>query len=164
MESSKAMIFDLATEGLEPLKHRIVGVTIKTTNEEKIITNRDEKILLEEFYKFIEVNNFDKIVGFNSQSFDIPMLTIRSIKHKVTMPNLKGKLIDLRNALAGDKKGTLEDFQQLLGITFFDSRYKKMHMSLLWEADKLPKLEEFLLRDVKITWQLYEHVKGAGLI
>ena len=164
MEFVKVMVFDLATEGLEPLKHRIIGITIKTATEEKIITNRDEKTLLEDFYKYLKTNNFDKIIGFNSESFDIPVLTIMSIKHKVTMPNLKGKMIDLRNALAGDRKGTLEDFQQLLGITFFDSRYKKMHMSLLWEANKLPKLEEFLLRDAKVTWQLYEHVKEAGLI
>ena len=163
MESVKAMVFDLSTEGLEPLKHRIVGITIKTATGERIITNRDEKIVLEEFYNYLKASNFDKIIGFNTQSFDIPMLTIRSIKHKVAMPNLKGKLIDLRNALAGDRKGTLEDFQQLLGITFLDSRYKKMHMSLLWEAD-LPKLKEFLLRDVQITWKLYEHIQGAGLI
>ena len=62
MESTKAMVFDLSTEGLEPLKHRIVGITIKTASEERIITNRDEKKLLEEFFKFLNSNNFDMII------------------------------------------------------------------------------------------------------
>ena len=158
------IVFDISTDGIELLKNRIVGITTKSATEERILTYRDEKKILEEFWHY--VNSFQKIAGFNSSNFDVPMLIIRSIKHKIQIPNLKDKLVDLRNIIFGgyERKGKLEDIQQLLEISFFDSRYKKMHMSLLWEANNIPKLKEFLLRDVKITWQLYEHIEGAGLI
>ena len=156
------MVFDLSTEGLEPLQHRIIGVTTKTVKEERIFTDRDEKILLESFWNYIKENNFNRIVGFNSDCFDIPMLITRSIKHRVSIAKIKGKCIDVRKKITY-KKGTLDDFRQLLGIEFPESRYAKMHMSLLWEDDNLNNLKDFLLRDVRVTWELYKHVDEAGL-
>ena len=63
-------VFDLSTEGLEPLKHRIIGVTTKTETEEQIFTDRDEKKILEDFWNYVESCNFDKLIGFNSSSFE----------------------------------------------------------------------------------------------
>ncbi len=162
----KELIFDLSTEGLEPVKHRIVGITTKTALEERIFTSRDEKKLLEDFWIYMKEKNFEKIVGFNSDNFDIPMLIIRSIKHNIKTINIKGKSLDLRKVLFGEqhKKGTLQDFQNLLGITFVENGYSKMHMSLLWEVNTLKNLEENLLQDVRITWKLYLRIKEVGLI
>ena len=167
MEKNNYCVFDLSTEGLEPLKHRILGITTKTEDEERIFTQRDEKALLSEFWAYVEAKQFQRLIGFNSDNFDVPMLIVRSIKHKVEIPCIKDKLVDLRKVIIGyteHRKGTLDDFKDLLEISFFDSRYRNMHMSLLWETEDIPKLREFLLRDVKVTWQLYEHVSGAGLI
>ena len=160
------MVFDLATEGLEPVKHRIVGITTKTMLEEKIFTNRDEKKILEEFWEYVNKKKFDKIIGFNSDNFDVPMLIVRSIKHNLHITNIEDKFIDLRRVIFGTehKKGTLQDFQNLLGIEILENGYKKMHMSLLWEAAHLSNLEEYLLQDVKITWKLYLRVREAGLV
>lgn len=161
-------IFDLSTEGLEPLKHRIIGITTKTETEEQIFTDRDEKKMLEDFWNYVESCSFDKLIGFNSSAFDVPMLIVRSIKHKITIPNLNDRLVDLRKLIFGDeerRKGTLEDFRELLGINFSNCNYRNMHMSLLWEQRyEFTKLKEFLLRDVVITWQLYKHIEEAGLI
>lgn len=160
------MIFDISSEGLEPVKHRIVGITVKTELEERIFTYRDEKKILEEFWDYVRNKNFDKLIGFNSNNFDIPMLLVRSIKNKVPMTNLRNRTIDLRKVIFGNehKKGTLEDFQNLLGIEFVDKGYAKMHMSLMWEINDLENLKECLLRDVRITWKLYLRLRGIGLL
>lgn len=162
----KTLVFDVSSEGLDPLRHRIIGITTKTLTSERIITERDEKKLLENFWAYIRRNQFEKIVGFNSSNFDVHMLIIRSVKHKVAFADLRGKLYDLRKAIFGDEhaRGTLREFQELLELNFPESRYRKLHMSLLWEAPQLTELREFLLQDVKITWKLYEHVSEAGLI
>lgn len=162
---NNVIVFDLSTEGLEPLKHRIIGITTKTATEEKIFTHRDEKKVLEDFWSYINENEFEKFVGFNSNNFDIPMLIVRSIKHKVRMYNIKEKSVDLRNKIFGDehKKGTLHNFQELLDIKYVEEGYAKMHMSLLWQAGHLKDLKEYLLRDVRITWKLYENLLEVGL-
>lgn len=168
MNENNAIAFDLSTEGLEPLKHRILGIMVITSIEELIFTNRDEKKLLEDFWAYIIKNNFNKIVGFNSHNFDVPMLIIRCIKHKINIPNLKGKLIDTRKIIFGNqenRKGSLDDFRELLGIQFTESRFNNMHLSLLWDSSyELPKLKEFLFRDAKVTWELYKNLEGVGLI
>ncbi len=163
---NNVLIFDLSTEGLEPVKHRIVGITIKTALEEKIFTHRDEKEILKQFWEYVDRKNFDKIIGFNSDNFDVPMLIVRSIKHNIHLINIRERFIDLRRIIFGEerKKGTLQDFQNLLGIEILENGYAKMHMSLLWEAAHLKNLEEYLLQDVRITWKLYLRVREAGLI
>ena len=125
--------------------------------------------MLEEFWDYVSTGLYldKKLVGFNSDAFDVPFLIIRSIKNKVTIPNLRGRLFDVRKLIfRGDRyqKGTLEEFRALLGWPPADSRYKKMHFSLLWDTDNLPNLKQFLLGDVRLTWQLYKIVSEAGLV
>ncbi len=162
----KEVVFDISSEGLEPIQHRIIGISVKTALEERIFTSRNEKHLLEMFWAYMRNKNFDKIIGFNSDYFDIPMLVVRSIKHKIPMIKLRDKSIDLRRVLFGGekKKGTLTDFQNLLGIEIVENGYAKMHMSLMWERDNMEKLKEYLLNDVRITWKLYLILRRAGLI
>lgn len=160
----KVLAVDLSTEGKNPLKDRILGISTKSLLEEKIFANREELVILTQFLGYAK--HFDKIVGFNSDEFDVPFLIVRSIKNKLTIPNLKGKLLDIRKIITVNsnyQKGTLTDFQELLEIKFSDSRYKKMHMSLLWEGD-FPSVKEFMMRDTKITWELYDYLKEAGLV
>jgi len=163
---SKAIVFDLSTEGLESLKDRIVGITTKDELEEKIFTHRDEEKILREFWSYVALGDYDKIIGFNSHQFDVPFLIMRSIKNKVRISKqFRNRSIDLREAVGlQDKKGKLKDFQEMLGIEFPAIGYGKMHMSLLWGASDIKNLREFLLRDVKVTWALYAHMAEAGLV
>lgn len=163
---NNVIVFDLSTEGLEPVKHRIIGISVKTSLEERIFTSREEKHLLEMFWAYMRNKDFDKIIGFNSDNFDIPFLIVRSIKHKLPILKIRNKSIDLRKIIFGDehKKGTLSDFQHLLGIEIVENGYAKMHMSLMWERDNMKNLKECLLNDVRITWKLYLRLRGAGLI
>ncbi len=163
----QSVVFDISSEGLDPLKHRICGISVKTSQEEHIFAERDEKTILERFWSYIEQNLARKIVGFNSDNFDIPMLIIRSMKHNVSIPDIKEKTIDLRKIIFKEiekPKGKLSDFKELLGMEFPESGFKKMHMSILWEDKSILELNQYLLRDVKITWELYERLIGVGLL
>lgn len=162
---TNVLAFDLSTEGLDPLKHRIIGITCKTIFEERIFTQRDEKKLLEDFWNYLKLNDFKKVIGFNSENFDIPVLIVRSLKNNVEMTVLNNKSIDLRKAIFKDehRKGKLKDFKELLDINFPENGFKKMHMSILWDED-IKELRELLLQDVRITFKLYDRVRGVGLI
>lgn len=172
MKLDKVVAFDLSTEGLNPMQDRIIGITVKTATEERIFAERDEKVMLKQFWDYIKQKEFSRFVTFNGWRFDWKMLLLRSIKHRVKMVDIRESHVDLREVVFGSNlderkiKGKLCDFQDLLGINFVNNGYEKMHMSLLWDdkARQLRGLNEFLLRDVKVTWKLYEYVKEAGLI
>ena len=163
----KVLVFDLSTEGLEPVKHRIIGITCKTASEEKIFADRNEKKILTAFWEYIKSQQFNRIVGFNSVEFDVPMLNIRSMKNHVNVVQIELIHIDMRKVIFNgreNKKGTLKEFGELLNVKLDDHGYGKMHMSLLWERPDLMNLRECLLGDVRITWALYEHAKEVQLI
>jgi uncharacterized protein YprB with RNaseH-like and TPR domain len=167
MNKENVLVFDLATMGLEPIKHRIIGITTKCGTDERIFANKDEKALLVAFWEYVRSMRFTKLVGFNSDEFDIPMLIMRSVIHKVPIDDIIHRSIDLRKLVfngINHKCGKLVEFQELLGIEFSESRFRKMDMFLLWSMPELYELREFLLRDVKITWILYEHTRESGLI
>lgn len=165
--SVKKIVLDISTEGLDSFKHRVIGVTLKSDVEERIITDRDEKVLLEEFWNYMRMHKFDIVIGFNSDAFDIPFLLMRSIKHSVPIFNIGDKSVDLRKRLSfGQEKprGKLSDFKELLNLQPKNYGYDKMHMSLLWEDSSLYELEVTLLDDVHTTWELYDHLKRGGLL
>jgi len=167
MNTEKAIVFDLATDGLDPFKHRIIGITAKTDTDELIITDSDEKKILHQFWSLIRENGFNKMVGFNSDNFDIPMLVVRSIKNKIQCINISDKIIDLRKVVFGNidkRRGKLIDFKDLMGMPDVISGYAKMHMTVLWGDSKSSGLRDKLLEDVRITWNLYCRVKECGLV
>ena len=166
-EIRNPLIFDLSTEGLEPAKHRIVGITCKSMKEEQIFASRNEREALVAFWEYVKANSFDKLIGFNSDEFDVPMLIIRSMKYKIPMEHIADRHLDLRKVLffGGErKKGTLKEFGELLGVKNDDHGYGKIHMYLLWSRPDLPNIRDCLLGDVRITWALFEHAKEAQII
>ena len=168
MPDDRVVCFDISSEGLDVLEHRIIGITAVSGQQQRIFAERDEKELIKKFWRYLEYEKFLVVVGFNSANFDLPILIVRSIKNGVEIPKLNIKWVDLRQVIFGKseyRKGTLNDFAKMMGMVFPENSYQKMHMSLLWDEEiSLPRLREFLLRDAKITWKLYRHVKEARLI
>lgn len=163
----KPLVFDLSTQGLDPLRHRIIGITTKSSTEEKIFTDRDEKKLLVAFWQYVKANNFTRLIGFNSDQFDVPMLKLRSLKYNIATDNIKEKTLDLRKVIfkgINYPKGKLTDFAEMLGLKYEDHGYKKMHMSILWEAPHLTNLRSTLLQDVKTTYALFSRSRECGLV
>lgn len=163
---NNVLVVDLSTEGLESAKHRIIGISVKSEKEEQIFAYRDERLLLVEFWNYLKKHKFSRIVGYNSDYFDIPFLVVRSILNGVDMLELKGVSCDVRRILFRNQKakGKLSDFKHIVELPENKKKYSKMHMSLLWDCYDLPDLQEFLLEDVRITYALYQKVKEAGLV
>jgi DNA polymerase elongation subunit (family B) len=127
----------------------------------------DERALLCAFWEYVRARKFSKVVGYNIDQFDLPMLIIRGLKHGIAIGSIVKNSLDLRKKVffgADNHRGKLWEFQELLGIKFPYSRFHKTDMYLMWSTPDIFELQQFLLRDVKITWQLYVQAREAGLV
>ena len=75
-------VFDLETQGLDPKKHRITQIGIRTNRGfEHIIrvenNNKSEINSIIEFFQIINKIDFDVIAGHNSENFDWPFIMAR---------------------------------------------------------------------------------------
>jgi DNA polymerase elongation subunit (family B) len=70
---------DIETLGLDPEKDRIIYIGLKCsiTGKYFLITDKDEKKLLEKFVKWLKNNKPEILSGYNSLQFDIPFIIKR---------------------------------------------------------------------------------------
>jgi len=162
---NNVLAFDLATTGLDLLQDRIVAIYCKTELSEFIFTG-NERLLLIRFWMLVRSKGFEKIIGFNIDHYDVLLLLIRSMKYKISICDIRDRVIDMRHVYLNGQvynKGKLSDFEKLLGITYPDSSYKKSDVQRL-NGYCPPELKEFLLRDVKSTWIMFEHARASGVL
>jgi DNA polymerase elongation subunit (family B) len=163
--TDNVLAFDLATTGLNLLQDRIVAIYCKTETDEFIFTG-NERLLLVRFWMLVRSKGFEKIIGFNINYYDLLLLLIRSMKYKIAIYDIRDKVVDMRHIYLNGQvfnKGKLSDFEKLLGINYPDSPYCKSDVQRL-NGYCPPDLKEFLLRDVKSTWIMYEHARASGVI
>ena len=164
----KEIAFDLETTGLDPFKDRIIAIGMVSSGDENVvITNKDEKIMLEQFWKYLEECGNFKLIGFNNADFDNVFLNIRSLKHNVKMINLKYKTADTRLIAFNGwkyKKGKLEQFSELIGYTPKYNGWSGKQIPLLWKHNDLDDLRNYVIQDALMTWFLYQRLKDVGLL
>jgi len=125
----------------------------------------DEKDLLEKFWA--KVTDYNLIVTFNGNSFDIPFIYFRSGVKKIKISKDiagsrfdKSKHIDLNDEFSfygAHRRYKLDFITQAFGIT--SPKEKGLDGSKVTEYFKLGKNEEiadYCLRDVKATYELYQ--------
>ena len=148
-------IFDLETLGLEPTTDRIICITLKNTETNEIISilNEDEKIMLESFWE--NIKDCDSLIGFNSDTFDIPYLIKRSIINnvKITKQLKDIKLIDLRKIVNCFDlnpniyiKGSLRFWAGIMNIKVETENGE--HMPLYWSNKEFDKIKQHNEEDV----------------
>lgn len=165
----KEIAFDLETTGLDPFKDRITAIGMVSNDENRVITDKDEKFMLERFWEYLKQFEFDgfKLIGFNNADFDNVFLNIRSMKHNVKMINLKWKTVDTRLIAFNGwkyKKGKLEQFSELIGYKPKYNGWSGKQIPLLWKHGDLDDLRNYVLQDALMTWFLYQRLKDIGLI
>ena len=117
-------VIDSETNGLNSIEHRITCISILNidTKEVQSFFGEDEKKILEQFFNSIE--NVDELIGFNSNSFDIPFIIKRAIINKVRLPQYwkQIKHTDLRKVVNSffisynaKEHGTLNQWGVILG-------------------------------------------------
>ena len=160
--------FDLETTGLSNLKDRIIAIGIKTDSEELVITYKQEKRMLEEFWAYLRKFNNIKLITFNGAEFDVPFLIVRSLKHNILIVKInRYDHLDLKIALSNGfryKKGKLEEFSKLIKYKPKYNGYKGEHIPLLWKNKQLDELKEYVMQDARMTYFLFKRLKEINAI
>jgi len=165
----KDVIFDIETLTLSPLEEgaRVVAIGFKRGDYSEVLVSTSEKTLLQKFWNLPFFSGYYRLVGFNSFGFDLPYLLIRSFKYGIKVPDFKGKSIDLRFVLSyGNKfqEGKLEDYSKLL----LGKEGKKLgngeNVEKLWNNKKFGELKGYCMRDIFLTYKIYERLRHMGVL
>ena len=157
---------------LDPLTGRVLAVGLLMNAERetgsaefRIIADEDEAKMLREFWDITrgEMGRINRMIGFNSNSFDLPFLIRRSWKHRVQVPFgiRRGRywgdeMIDLRDAWQlGDRqaRGSLDVVARHLGVGAKNG--SGAEFAKLWQSDRA-KAVEYLRNDLHLTARVAE--------
>jgi uncharacterized protein YprB with RNaseH-like and TPR domain len=162
------VIYDIETNGLNAQDDdRVCAIAVKIDDIERVFIGPDEKTVLTDFWDQTRQFKDFRLVGFNSASFDLPFLLVRSFKHGVIVPNLKYRSVDLRLVLSmGNKfaKGKLEDYAKLIGAPMKLNNWSGAQAIILWKEGRYDELSEYVLQDVRITDSILQRCKQIGVI
>jgi uncharacterized protein YprB with RNaseH-like and TPR domain len=161
------IIMDIETTGLNPMEDRVLCISYKSIGNETItIYSEDEKEILEQFwYSF---NEDLEIIGFNSDSFDLPFIIKRSLINNIKVKKIC-KTIDLRKVVNSFfysynklEKGSLREWALILGInpeTHNGSMMNEHFLKKEWD-----KITQHCKEDIIITEKLYERCLNCNLL
>ena len=134
-------------------------------------TELEEKKALVDFLKFMDSFDpeVDELVGHNVLSFDLPFIFQRCLVHCIPAQpfvnlaeyNVRGVFDTMRQWWLGDRRSrvSLDDIAWALGIESSktaDAEGSKVFD--LYQAGKLTQIREYNLRDVRVTWKIYERM------
>ncbi len=159
---------------LNPITGRIIALGWMCGEEQHIFFDVDEKKILERFWFSIAdaaktSKTFLRFVGFNIKKFDLHFLLVRSLHHNVRITGFNSRLvIDLREALTFGqtymKKGTLQDYAQIIGVAGKYNDLKASDMPALWKEGKYDDVVSYIKRDIEIAQELFFRCKETGII
>lgn len=189
--SPKVLCYDLETDSLKPENGEILMVSLYGENFKKVITwkkkktkheyvefVKDEKELLEKFTEYLKKISPDFLVGYNSDSFDLPFLKTRAKILKIQLPLgidssepsiskgvfTRGKIngithVDLlkfikttySQYMQSESMSLKEVSKEFLGDTKKDFELRHSSKISDWE-----KYFEYNLHDSNLTFQLFE--------
>ncbi|XKT74873.1 MAG: ribonuclease H-like domain-containing protein [Patescibacteria group bacterium UBA2103] len=156
------IVFDIETTDTLPyineknvteLDIAILGVYDSNTDEYTSYTVEE----LQNFWPLLEAT--DAIVGFNSDTFDIPLLnkyypgdltSIKSIDLLKDVHRSLGRRIRLNNLA----EATLGEGKSADGLKAIE----------WWQQGKVDKVREYCLQDVKVTKDIFEYAKENKII
>lgn len=154
----REITFDIETKNLIPtfgnaerMDIAIVGIHDSETD---MYTSYSEEEL-PQLWPIIEAA--DVLIGFNSDSFDIPLLNayypgdltrIRSIDLLVEVYKMLGRRIRLQSFA----EATLGHGKSASGVQAVE----------WWQAGEYQKVRDYCLQDVKVTRELYDYARGHG--
>ncbi|MCK4428919.1 MAG: ribonuclease H-like domain-containing protein, partial [Candidatus Aenigmarchaeota archaeon] len=152
-------------------------ITWKSSNLKEAIVVKDEKEMLREFFKMI--GEYDILISYNGDNFDLPFLKTRSDELKLKSPisltktraNFKNGLhIDLYNIIAKHLRAEVKTrTKKLDDIAKFFLGEGKTDIKLfennlgkdIWDSDEVSRIDEILkynLQDCRITYLIGEKI------
>ncbi len=154
---------------LNPIDSRLVAIGLRYNAKTVIIQDKNEKIMLEEFWNELKTarKNKSKIVGFNIKDFDLPFLVTRSFINNVKIESFIIKdVIDLREKVSafryGQTRGKLKEFGEFMGIELHEMDGSKVAEECI--KGNFEKLKEYLKKDLEITEQMLKRIVETRII
>jgi uncharacterized protein YprB with RNaseH-like and TPR domain len=161
-------IMDIETNGLNPIKNRIISISLLEISNSIPTTfyGEDEKRTLEQFWNCIR--DCEGVITFNGDSFDLPFIIARSLIHQVKIrKDLKN--LDLRKIVNSfwysyekHSNGTLRDWASILGFIVETEDGEKMIE--LYNKKNWKEIVFHNSEDVKITKLLHQRCLECGAI
>ncbi|HVV73612.1 MAG TPA: ribonuclease H-like domain-containing protein [Verrucomicrobiae bacterium] len=156
---------------LDPLTGRVLAVGLLSGDAEfRVLGNENEAALLREFWSACqgETSRLNRMVGFNTNSFDLPFLIRRSFKHRVEIPFgiRRGRywgdeMVDLREDWQlGDRqaRGSLDTIARYLGVG--QKTGDGADFARLWNEHRT-KAVEYLRTDLELTARIAHALRVA---
>ena len=149
----------------KPELNKIICCCTKINDKEIVSHIGEEKDIIKEVFGLLV--NQDLIIGFNSNSFDLPLLKLRGIVNglhtcsiRFGIKNWSERLIDVRYQLAGQYDvGDLSYWCRVFGIEppEWDEDMDKSDLSKY----PIEKVVENCITDVQCTYMLYQKLNNS---
>lgn len=148
-----------------PPKERIVCISVLDLQNSKVQSfyGLEEEKILKQFWDCLKPG--DLLIGFNSDSYDLPIIKVRTFANNVTLNYSLSEIqfLDIRKLFYGNNflRGTLGDFVRLCGISVKTQNGSLMRGCILkedWDS-VVSHCEE----DVYLTKEVYKRFDGCNL-
>lgn len=158
----RAITFDIETKNVGPMRGRldvmqmeitVVGVHDSSTGEMKAYTKEE----LPQLWPVME--GADMLIGYNSDSFDIPLLN-RYYPGDLTRIKSLDLMVEVQKAL-GRRLRLQTLAEATLGVGKSGDGLKAMEW---WDQGLYEKVKEYCLMDVKLTRDLYDYALKNGML
>ncbi len=158
---------------LDPLTGRVLAIGLLSERGEfRVLGEEDETTTLRLFWMACrgEMGRVNRMVGFNTHTFDLPFLIRRSYKHRIEIPSgiRRGRywaeqMVDLREEWQlGDRqaRGSLDTIARYLGLGQKNGHGEDFVR--LWKEDR-KRAVEYLRNDVELTARIADVLLIAEL-
>ena len=159
-------IYDVETTGLNPATDRILCISVCELANDNVTTfiDKSEKLVLEQFWAYTKWAN--KMVGFNSNNFDIQFILARSVINnvKISEHHYTVKYIDVRELMYpynNFMKGCSCEFAAALGISV--ETENGSHMLGYYHRGEWDEIKAHCSEDTLITKQLFLRLRDVGI-
>jgi len=154
---------------LDPTYSKIVMICVKVDDEIKVFSGEERK-LLEEFWKFLEVHKDCVFVTYNGYKFDIPFLIIRSCINNVKIPvninrnkwNMeKSNHFDVMLFFSQNEtfiNPNLTVLANMFDIEIKGERFEGKEIEKFYYNNELEKIEEHCRQDIEILEGVFKKV------
>lgn len=161
MNAAQEIVLDIETQNsfspvnkdAKSLKVSLVGVYSYQDDQYRVYFEKD----LPGLFRLLE--KADRLIGFNSKGFDLPVLNnyypgdLNSFPSLDIMEKLVSE-IGFRVSLDAVAKATLNKKKTSQGAEAI----------IMWREGRIDELKEYCLHDVKITKEIYEYGKKHGIL
>ena len=157
MKNEKYIVFDIETTGLNPLDSRITCICAKRSDGESYNgCHTNERGLIKDFLKWIDLTYDDFFISANGRDFDIPFIHIRAFLNNISLKEIKwinrAKHFDVINDIT-DKRISLNNLARVYGLKLKSGDGK--NAIKLFEDGKFDDLIDYCMDDVELTEKVY---------